>query len=654
MEEGTPKPNKREEEGGISMLRKNLYSKEEPEELKKRTRELLSPKQPTVRPEAIATSEPSLVNVMDIKAQRRRKILVRAGIGILAAAIFFGGIGFTIWYRSTQQVSQASIGVEVAAPARFTAGGVVTYTVTVTNKSRVEWGTVDVVFTIPVGFSYESSTPSGQASEQNISSSLAALPAGKSETLMITGRLIGEEGGTALARAEVSVSPKNFPKEKIVQSQTAKTLISAIPLEVSVEAGKSAAVGERIAAIIHVRNLSNAPVEGAMLKLTPAAGMQLAIEDTGFSADFSVIDSFWRLPVIQPLDEVIRYSVLYVSGNSGDQRPLDIQVLQQQKGQTFTLREISHVVSVTSSQLTVGQTFNKDATGKLVVSAGQRVDGVVQYKNTGSTGLTDAIIKVKFEGTGLDASKIKLNSGAYDPVSNTITWTAASVPALKSILPNVGGEIAYSFSLLTFEKFPLAPNGKNQQLIATASLDSPDLPKPTGQTRQVISDRFFLPVTTSILFGMDAFYDDGRLGITSSGPIPPEVGQQTTYTLRTRIGSSLNDLEQTKVTIVLPDGVSYTNQSYKTAGDIDFNSRTNTIVWSMPLLEGLVGRAVPSQELDIQVAITPGANVRGQSIVFVKSVQALGTDSFTDKLTDATIKELPSTRSADNKNGDVK
>ncbi len=653
MEEDTPDKKDVNQENSISMLRRDLYSKEEPEELKKRTRELLTPRQPVVHPEAIGTDRPDLVNVMDIKAMRRRKIIIWSVAGVVAAAIFFGGVWLAMWYRSTQQVVQANIGVEIGSPASFTAGGILTYTVTVENKSRVEWGSVDVVFTTPAGFAYESSTPTGQVSEQNVTASLAALAAGKSETFTVSGRLIGEEGATALARAEVSVSPKNFPKEKVTQSQTAKTLISAIPLEVSVEAAKNAAVGERIAAVIHVRNLSDVAIEGAQLKLTPAPGMQLAIEDTGFSADFSVIDSFWRLPKIEPLDEVVRYSVLYVTGNSGDQRELAISVNQQQKGQTFTLREISHVVSLTSAQLTVAQEFNKDATGKLIVPAGARVDGVVNYKNTGGTGLTDAIVKVKFEGTGLDASAIKLNSGAYDPITNTITWSAASVPGLKRILPSTGGQLSYSFSILPYEKFPLAPNGKNQQLIATASLDSPDLPKPTGQNRQVISDRFFLPISTSMLLGMDAFYDDGRLGITSTGPIPPKVGEQTTYTLRTRLGSSLNDIENAKVTIVLPDGVSYTNKFYKTAGEIDFNSRTNTLVWTMPLLEGLVGRSVPPHELNVQVAITPGANVRGQTVTFVKSMNVVGTDSFTDKLVEGTIKELPSTRTADTKNGDV-
>lgn len=635
------------------MLRRNLYAKDEPEELKKRTRELLTPKKPKTFPEAIAREIPALTNVMQEKANRRRNMIRWSAIGILGALVFAGGIWLTVWYRSTKQVAQSHIQLELSAPSRFTAGEVIEYGMKVTNNSRMEWTTVDVIFTPPAGFTYESSNPEGNPSEKNITISLPPLSPEQSNSFTVRGRLIGEEGATALAQVEAVISPQNFPKEKITQSQTATTVVSAIPLDISIEAARSAAVGERIAAIIHIRNLSDAPIEGAMLRLTPAPGMQLAIEDTGFSPEFSVLDSFWRLPRIEPLGEAVRYSVLYVSGNPGDQRQIDVDIVQQQNDQSFTLRSISHVVLVTSSQLTVTQTFNNDATGKLTVASGQRVDGSVQYKNTGTTGLTDAIVKVKFEGTGLDPATLKLNSGAYDPTTSTLTWTAASVPALRNVLPGTGGQIAYSFTMLPYDEFPLQPNGKNQQLIVTASLDSPDLPKPTGQARQVISDRFFLPIATDMLLGADAFYDDGRLGITSSGPIPPKVGEQTTYTLRTRIGSSLNDIENTKIVLILPDGVSYTGQSYKTVGEIDYNDRTNTMTWTIPLLEGLVGRAVPAHELNMQVAITPGENVRGQVVKFVQSLEATGTDSFTDTPTKASITESPTTRSASPQNGEV-
>src|SRR3989338_8757652 len=118
MEDESLGKKKPEQESGISMLRKSFYSKEEPEELKKRTRELLTPKQPVVYPEAVDASKPSLVNVMDIKAQHRRKILIRTLLIILALSIFAGGVWLTIWYRSTQQVAQADVGLEVGAPAR--------------------------------------------------------------------------------------------------------------------------------------------------------------------------------------------------------------------------------------------------------------------------------------------------------------------------------------------------------------------------------------------------------------------------------------------------------------------------------------------------------------------------------------------------------
>ncbi|OGY33642.1 MAG: hypothetical protein A3D99_03795 [Candidatus Andersenbacteria bacterium RIFCSPHIGHO2_12_FULL_45_11] len=644
---------KKIEEDGISMLTRDLYARDESDEMKKRTKDLLTPKQPIVRPEAIASKKPGLINIMDARARRRRAIILWGCVALGALLIFGGGVWLTLWYRSTNQVNATHINLAINSPAHLTAGCVIQYSVAVQNTSNVDWTAADVLFTPPTGFVFQESTPVGQVSQQNISASLGSLAANETKTFSVSGRLIGEEGETALARAEVSISPINYQKERITASQTATTIIGALPLDISIEAAKSAAVGERIAAIIHVRNLSDIPIEGAALKLSPPAGMQLAVEDSGFSPDFSVIDSFWKLPTLKPLDEIVRYSVLYVNGASGDRRELGISIIQQQKDRVFTLRDISHVVAVTSSQLTVGQTFNKDVSSKLIVAAGQRIDGAVQYKNTGSTGLTDAIVKVKFEGTGLDPATIKLTSGAYDPTTSTITWTAASLPALKNVLPGSGGEIPYSFTILPYDKFPLQPNGKNQQLIATASLDSPDLPTPTGQARQVISDRFLLPVQTGILLGVDAFYDDGRLGITSTGPLPPKVGEQTTYTLRTRIGSTLNDVESMKIVIVLPDGVAYTNKMYKTIGEADFNDRTNTMTWTMPLMEGLTGRATPPQELDMQIAITPGENVRGQEVRLMQSIKATGTDSFTDGVVEATITEYPTTRGASQLNGEV-
>lgn len=643
----------KEDESNISMLRRDLYARDEPEELKKRSRELFTPKQPVVLPEAKVDSQPDLVDAMTGKMKKRKQLLTWFGLGVIGVGIFSSAIALTMWYRGTQQVSSSQIGLEITAPSNFIAGGTIKYTVTVRNNSHVAWGAVHVLFTPSSGFIYQSSTPSAQVSVKDISVALAGLPAGQAEVFEVLGQLVGDQGATASVSAQVTVSPEKFPKQIISNTATTSTVLSAIPLDISVEAAKAAAVGERIAAIIHIRNLSDTPIQNAVLKLTPDPGMDLATEDSGFSPNFSVLDSFWKLPIIKPLDQVDLYSVLYIQGNPGDTRTLTIAINKMQNNQTYTLRGIAQVITVATSQVAVDQTFNQNTTGNVIVSAGQSIDGVVNYKNTGTTGLTDAIIKVHFEGAGLDVSTLKLHSGAYDPNSNTITWTAASLPALQRILPGQGGQITYSFNILPYAQFPLQPSAKNQKLIATASLDSPDLPAPTGQTRQIISDRFTMPIQTGILLTADAFYDDGRLGITSTGPLPPQVGQQTTYTLRTKIGSTLNDIQNNQVTIVLPDGVTYTNQNYKTSGTIDYNQRTNTIVWAIDPLRGLTGRTLPLEELDIQVAITPGADKKGQAVPLTQSVLDSGKDTFTGTQITTSVTDMPTTRTASPQNGDV-
>jgi hypothetical protein len=567
--------------------------------------------------------------------------------------IFTSAIALTMWYRGTQQVSASQIGVELTAPSNFIAGGDMKYVVTVTNKSHVAWGTVNVLFTPSSSFLYKSSTPNAEVSVKDMTVALAALPAGKSETFEVVGQLLGDQGTTVTSSVQVTVSPTKFPKEQVNNATTVSTVLSSIPLDISVEAAKTAAVGARIAAIIHIRNLGDTQIDGSVLQLTPDPGMDLATEDTGFSENFSVLDSYWKLPVIKPLGQVDLYSVLYVQGNPGDQRTLGIAVNKIQDGHTYTLRSIDHVISVASSQVGVNQVFNQDTSGTLIVGAGQNMDGVVNYKNTGTTGLTDAIVKVKFEGTGLDTSTIKLHNGAYDPTTNSITWTAASLPELQRVLPGQGGQITYSFNILPYDKFPTTGTGKNQKLIATASLDSPDLPAPTGQSRQIISDRFSMPVRSGILLGADAFYDDGRTGLTSTGPLPPQVGQQTTYTVRVKVGSTLNDLKSNEVTVVLPDGVTYTNHIVKTAGQIDYNQRTNTIIWTIDPLAGLTGRTAPLQEFDMQVAITPGADKHGQEVQLVQSVDASGKDTFTGTQVTAKVTDMPTTRTASPQNGDV-
>lgn len=656
--EDTNEPNKApspsNDDSNIHLLRKQLYANRESAEVEKRVRDLQVPT-PKKKQEDLLTDDeakPDLVNVMESRNMKHRRWLMWGGIGVLVVAIFAVAVGSTLWYRQSQQVEQEDLGLSISAPSEFTAGDEIQYVVQYSNDSRVSWYDSEVIFTPPSGFRFTQSTPQSTQSGSNYVFSLGTLSPGQRGEVTISGHLIGEQQANVLARAELAISPENFDKARFQRSETVSTTIVAVPLDISIEAAANAADGERVVGIIRVRNTSNNPISGGLLRLQSIGGIQFVTEDETFSPGFSVIDSWWELPTIEPLQEVTRTVVLHVNGQAGERRTLEMEAIIKEGEALFIQRKINHVITVSASELTVDQTIN-DSTESQVITAEQLLRGVVKYKNTGTTGLKNVVVSVQFEGSGLDASNLKLTGGAYNPTNQTITWTSASIPELATVLPSQEGEIVYEFAVLPTDSFPTDESGKNQTLVVTASIDSPDLPKPNGQERRIISDRLALPIGTQLTLEADAFYDDGRLGLPSSGPVPPKVGEQTTYTLRFRSGSTFNDAGEVKMVAVLPDGIQYTDKTYKTTGDIEFNDRTQEITWTIPVVSGLSGRAAPAPELHVQVALTPGENLRNTVVELLQSATVEGLDLFTDERVTTSLTTFPTTETASPQNGTV-
>jgi len=643
-----------EDDSQINMLKKQLYARDESDVIKTRVTALGQPPKVSRQNAANLIKKPDLFNVMKARRSRRNKIIWWTAGVLIIAAVFGSAAALTAWYRGTRQVTQEQLGIAIEAPREFTAGETITYKISFTNNSRVHWKNVEIVFEPPPGWRFRESNPAAQASGHQYIFSTGDLAAGQTGEAQISGQLIGEANDSLLARAELQISPENFPKARINRSETFATTIVAVPVEISIEAAANAASGERMIASVKVKNTSSQKLEGLLLKLSPTLGLQLAPEDEQFSAEFSVLDSWWSLPALEPFAESERRLVMYIDGQAGERRTLTAEGMIREGNETFVLRQVNHVVTISASELSVTQTVNGTEDPQ-PVKAGQEMKAAVQYQNVGTTGLKNVIVTAQFEGAGLDASNLKLKSGAYNPVTKTITWTAASVPELAVLQPQQKGVLEYEYSILPTDKFPSDANGQNQSLIVTAAVDSPDLPAPIGQERKVASSRVVMPIATEPILEVAAFYDDGRLGLPSSGPLPPEVGQQTTYTLRFRFGSTFNDLGEAKMTAVLPDGVEYLNKNYMTAGGLDFNERNGEITWSLPTIEGLSGRAKPAPELHVQVGITPGENLKGRRVTLLQSARTGGIDMYIDQPVTYQVDQslMPSTETASPQKGTV-
>lgn len=643
------------DESNLEKLQKALYEREESGELKQRQEDVahFSPREVKVA-ERAAPAPPSahFVDVMKQRIKKRRQLIKWIAGAAAGVAVVAGAAAVTLWYRASLQVSPAQIEITMSAPDTFTSGEDISYTIAYRNASRMKWQNVELALQPPAGFTYRASTPTAERSGSNYIMKVGELAPGGGGQAIVTGQLLGQQQTISQATAELVLSPANFPGEQLKKSIAVATTITALPLELSIDMSAAAAPGDRVLGLIHVRNVGRTPLTNSYIKLAVPPGVDVAKEDSEFSPDFSLADSTWALPPLEPLAEATRTAVLFIQGDSGEHREITVEAGIRAGESAIVQRSVAHVVTVTAPQLLITQMYNGNSQDQTAV-AGAAISGVVQYKNVGTVGLKDVIVTVKFEGVGIDPASLKLPQGSYNPTNRTISWSAATVPGLATLLPQQEGALDYQFNILALDKLPADNQGQNSRLVTTATIDSPNLPTPVGQERKVVTDQLVLSLTTNLTLGVDAFYDDGRLGITSTGPLPPEVGQQTTYTVRVRVGSSLNDAEDVRVSMILPDGVSYTDKNYKTTGTIDFNSRTGEVTWNIPLLKGLTGRSAPAEEMDIQVAITPGEDKRGQAVLLVGSLSVTANDGFTNQAVSSEVKELPTTATAAKDQGKV-
>lgn len=633
----------------LNRLERQLYAREVSPELQSRHDELKRlgirrhqlPAEETNAP----TTPTSLTNINRVRTQRRRRLLLIAGIGGLILLVAGGAAAATMWYRIRHNVTEKDIGIALEGPASTTSGAEVAYTVTYTNKSRVDWQRVDVVVELPTGLTVSHSDPPLQTSGRQHILTLDTLPRGTSGTLSIKGRLIGEFNAALITKAEVTMTPVNFPSGRFATSSLFTTTISNVPLELAIEVPPEAQAGERIVGTVTVTNTSAATLSNVYLALRPTEDVELVTSDLQFSPDFSSTSREWLIPEVPSLQTVTRQVVLVLHGTTGEKRLLELEAGLKQNDSRIAQRTVAATIGLASAELAIDQTYNQ-AESPLTVRAGQPLQGKITFANKGTVALKDVIIRVQLSDPLIDETTLSLTGGSYSAATRTITWTSASVPALSTLQPQATGEITYGFTLKPAAEFPATVEHKNKTLTITASVDSPTTTTKAATESRVYSNQFVISITSDLTLTADAVYDDGRLGLTSTGPLPPRVGQETTYTIRFRLGSTLNDAGDVRLVTVVPDGVRYTGQNYLTTGELTFNERSHELVWVIAQIPGLTGRASPPAELHIQVAITPAPNQAGQAITFLNRLTSSATDLFTDQEITADVAQFPSTSSA--------
>lgn len=523
------------------------------------------------------------------------------------------GIGAVVPSIRTMLFTASNVSVTISGPKEVASGETVKYVFEYSNGNILGVKNAELRVSFPDSFKAEAGgyVQSGSSLLTIPLGELAGKSVGRAE---VSGKFYGLKGELVYPKVVFRYTPSNMGGAFEAEAQIGVT-IALSPLAIDIIVPQEAASGNEVTYIVNYRNDSDLDFSGLRINAEYPEGFRFSGADPAPGEGETV----WKIGnVLSHGSGTI--AIRGTLSGTRDQAKTFRAVFGIVKGDgTFLAYDQGErVTRIVASPLSIVQTVN----GKidLSVNPGDALTYRLRYSNDGSVGLRDVIIAAEVSSPFLDMATLSPGVGKYDAANNRIVWRASDVPGLSLVGPQKGGEVSFSISVRK-NIGTSGTEGKDLSVRAVAKIDSPDI---ALRDKVASSNVLETKINSVVFFDVNGYYFDGA--VPNSGPIPPKVGQETTYTIHLIATNYLNDLGQARVTASLPTGVKFLGKKLSDDESIDYNDRTGALVWNIGNIPG-GGKHV--REVIFQVSITPAPNEAGSSSKLLQNAVFEGTDFFT-------------------------
>lgn len=543
------------------------------------------------------------------------KKTIKVAAYVLGGVVLVIGLVFGVFWWRSRAFSEEKITLAVNGPKESLSGKKVEYEISFENQNRADLENSVLRVSFPENFIPEKNG-SFKEDGNSVIFEFGRISSGQKGKAILPGRIYAPKGAFVYLQAKLDYVPSNFNSRFVKETQIGIEATSS-PIVFEITAPQGVADGGLARYEVAYRNDSDRTFENLRLKAEYPEGF------TYIASSLSPLEgnNFWLVGNLEPRGEGKITVDGSLSGKRDEIRKTRFSIGSFEEGEFLAYNDEETSTKVIASPFSIHQQINE--TDKLNVRAGDLLRFKMIFRNEGNLGLRDVVVTEHLEGESLDFSTLDLDQGGnYDSESHTITWRASEYPALSNLLP--GQEETIRFSIQVKDRLPIEDEkDKNFSIKSLARIDSPDVPTPIDMNKIVSSNMTQVKIISPVDFTASGFYHDET--IPNSGPIPPKVGQETSYTLYWNIVNVSNDLEEVKVSTFLPSGVVFSGAKVPENETVEYNSRTNELVWKIGKLSSGVGILSPSRKLAFQVKVKPSIEQAG------KAVKLLGESIFSAK-----------------------
>jgi len=538
--------------------------------------------------------------------------------------MFVSSIGFLLYKvldNPMSHTSEKNVGLNIDGPVSVAAGEPVEFTVTVTNKNKVALAYATLVITYPDGARSPADITKPLRQEKKI---LGEIPGGGDGIYKTKAIFLGEEKTekSVLIALEYRLAGVNSSLQK---QEEYLVNISASPINVTVNTLREVNTGGDIDLVINLDANTRESLDDVLLKIDYPFGFTFrnASEKPAFQ------NNVWKLGRVGPGSKKTITVQGTLSGEDGQEKVFRTYVGTQGR-QEYTIETVYGSllsgVLIKKPFLAVNVLVNDDKAEPHVSDFSEPLKTTIVWKNNLPSRVTNAEVEVTLRGTALDRRSIVSQDGFYRSQDDTVVWNERETPALAQIDAGKTGEVSLSFKALpaqTKERLLRNPEIVLDVTIRGKRTSESGVPE---EIRTLVSRTIHF--TTDVKFASRIVYFDSP--IKNTGPIPPRVDQETTYTVLWSVVNSSNNVDGVVVTSQLPSYVTWANVIDPQAEDIVYDENRGSITWNVGQVTAGTGIISPVRQVAFQVALTPSLGQVGKTPDVLFESSLVGTDNFTN------------------------
>ena len=526
-----------------------------------------------------------------------KKVLIVLGI----AALLMGGT--LAWYWQRNAYSREYMKLEILAPDAAAGGEEITYVVKYKNNSDFSLEQLTLVFDFPAG------SVAAEGNQRRVTKELGDIYPGQEQTVEFKGRLFGRQGERKEAKALLWYRPRNISAKYEAQTSSV-TLLSSSPVRLEWDLPGSAENLKELDFFLTYDSSSDYPLSDLLLKVEYPEGFEFVS-----SVPASVGSNEWNIGLLNKGQGGKIALRGHLQGNLKEAKTFTAIIGSWKDGTFLVLKESTRAIEVATPQVLVTQKVN--GSSDYVASPGDTLHYEVSFRNLSDQSLQNLSLISTIEGRALDLSTINASLGRVGQGDASILWDDSGVSQLQYLGP--GDEGTVEFFVDVKDEWSRVNSREKNFIIRNTVLV------------QNARNRFDVKVNTQLDLEQKVVRQLADETFENTGPIPPQVGIPTTYTVIWRVDSRYNDARNVVVKASLPSEVEPTGKQMPQSAQLSYNSETREVEWRVGDIAAGAGTQDGVSSVAFQIKFIPSLGQRGTAPQLIYEARAEGEDAFTSR-----------------------